>query len=287
LLLMSKGGQIQKPPCGPTRASQVYGVCGRRTSRAGLIDRRCCARDRCSGWVADPTRIGLEGRLRAPPPARGGVDSAGSSGSSSTSRKVTHPVQGTTRAKGARLTTSRSGACWTLQAPSRPKRYIHDELQGPDQHALDGPTTPTGIQVSTRSVSGRSNKRSPRGDRENLLKPGQWLRGAHQTTSRQIPEGRSCSTRRASTRSRWAGRGLSAAGNGMSAFFSFRPRRVFPMVRFFGRPNGRYMIRDPDGGTPAPRPRTVLVGSRTPWRAGGAGRCSPPRAAALIVRSKP
>ncbi len=151
---------------------QIY-ACGRRDIQAGQIDRRVLAViEFLSGSGLDPTVSGLE--CGASATGQSGVDSAGSSGSS---RRLLedqqHPGPGPPGQRLDHRPHDPAAADPPGHLQARPDR-LHDELQGPDEHARRCPTTPTGSRSPTRRYSGptrRSRRRS-----RNLLKPGQWLR---------------------------------------------------------------------------------------------------------------
>jgi hypothetical protein len=179
VLLMSKE-QLQNRVLADPRV-QVY-ACGRRDIQAGLIDRRVLAViEFLAGSGLDPTVSGLECGSGAT--GKGGVDSAGSSGSSLDISKVNNiPVKGH-QGKGS-ITDLTVRRLLTLQGTFKPDEIISTMSYKGQTNTLSMPDHANRIQVSYTPLFGQNKKIST--EIANLLKPGQWLRLINHLS--QIPE---------------------------------------------------------------------------------------------------
>ena len=169
VLLMSKE-QLQNRVLADPRV-QIY-ACGRRDIQAGLIDRRVLAViEFLAGSGLDPTVSGLECGSGAT--GKGGVDSAGSSGSSLDISKVNNiPVQG--HQGSGSITDLTIRRLLTLQGTFKPDEIISTMSYKGQTNTLAMPDHANRIQVSYTPLFGSNKKIST--EIANLLKPGQWLR---------------------------------------------------------------------------------------------------------------
>jgi hypothetical protein len=179
VLLMSKEQLTNRVLADPR--VQIY-ACGRRDIQAGLIDRRVLAViEFLAGSGLDPTVSGLACGSGAT--GKGGVDSAGSSGSSLDISKVNNiPVKGH-QSKGS-VTDLTIRRLLTLQGTFKPNEIISTMSYKGQTNTLSMPDHANRIQVSYTPLFGQNKKIST--EIANLLKPGQWLRLINHLS--QIPE---------------------------------------------------------------------------------------------------